>query len=428
MRFIDLFSGLGGFHLAAKRLGMDCVFACEVDAKLRDLYELNFGIRPEGDIRDIDPSSVPPHEALFAGFPCQPFSKAGNQLGFKDKIRGTIAFNMIRIIKHHKPRLIVLENVAHFVRHDNGKTLDAIKSALEDLNYEVESATLSPHQFGVPQIRERMYLVARSSSLKGFSWPRKTTRKDELSIMEILDVNPTPLVRISAKVERCLEVWQEFLERFPQQGKLPSFPIWSMEFGATYPYEAIRSIYDLRPKVLRRCKGIFGESLNKSRHSKMLELLPSYAKREHDSFPLWKQQFIRQNRQLYSEHKLWIDRWIPKIREFSPSLQKLEWNCQGEERDIWRYIIQIRASGVRVKRPDTSPSLVAMTTTQIPIIGWERRYMTIRECARLQSMDDLKYLPEGIAGFKALGNAVNVKVVRLILRNLIRCERLSVAA
>jgi DNA (cytosine-5)-methyltransferase 1 len=122
---------------------------------------------------------------------------------------------------------------------------------------------------------------------------------------------------------------------------------------------------------------------------------------------------------LFRNHRKALGPWIGRIQRFPPSLQKLEWHCHGEKRNIWDYIIQFRASGVRVKRPTTSPSLVAMTTTQVPIIGWEKRYMTAKECARLQSMEDLPTLPDGNAAFKALGNAVNVKVARSVIANLI---------
>jgi DNA (cytosine-5)-methyltransferase 1 len=115
-----------------------------------------------------------------------------------------------------------------------------------------------------------------------------------------------------------------------------------------------------------------------------------------------------------------LDKWIPSILVFPPSLQKFEWNCKGEERDIWKYVIQFRASGVRVKRPTTAPSLIAMTTTQVPIIAWEKRYMTVRECARLQSMDALKHFPEvPTRAFKALGNGINVKLMQLVAKQLL---------
>ncbi len=118
MKFVDLFSGLGGFHLAAKQLGGECVFASEINPVLQSVYKDNFGIKPVGDIRKIDPKDVPPHDLLCAGFPCQPFSKAGEQMGWKDAVRGTVFFNIVEILRYHQPKFIILENVAHFVKHD----------------------------------------------------------------------------------------------------------------------------------------------------------------------------------------------------------------------------------------------------------------------------------------------------------------------
>ncbi|MBA7654622.1 hypothetical protein ES703_62504 [subsurface metagenome] len=418
MQFIDLFAGLGGFHLAAKQLGGKCVFASEIDSKLRENYKANFGIEPAGDIKKVDAKDVPPHDLLCAGFPCQPFSKAGGQMGWKDAIRGTVFFNIVEILQYHQPKFIILENVAHFARHDEGNTYARVRKSLESLGYEVKHAQLSPHKFGVPQIRERMYMVGCLGGLDGFEWPQTAINGDGLSISDVLDENPSDAVGLSEQVIRCLETWQEFLKAFPENKQLPSFPIWSMEFKATYPYKQ-NSLYKVELARLRKSKGCFGKTLNTQYRRDILAQVPSYARAKKGAFPDWKKAFIRQNRALYRKQQKWINPWLPKIKVFPPSLQKLEWNCHGEERDIWKYVIQFRASGVRVKRPTTSPSLVAMTTTQVPIIGWERRYMTVRECARLQSMDDLKYLPNRTTAMAALGNAVNVKVARLVLESLL---------
>lgn len=418
MKFVDLFAGLGGFHLAAKKLGAKCVFACEIDEQLRATYESNFGIAPAGDIGEVDPKKIPKHDLLCAGFPCQPFSKAGEQKGLKDSIRGTVFFNVVEILRHRRPKFVVLENVAHFVKHDEGNTYNKLKSALEEIGYDVKHAQLSPHRFGVPQIRERMYMVGQLGGLNGFQWPIPQTNGDDLSIEAVLEKNPKGALPLSKQVIECLETWQEFIEAFPKNEQLPSFPIWSMEFGATYPYKQ-DSLYKVPVKTLRRKIGACGEKLCYRFRREMMLHLPSYARAEENAFPDWKQEFIKKNRDLYKRHKEWIDQWIDKIRRFPPSLQKLEWNCKGGERDIWKYVIQFRASGVRVKRPTTAPSLVAMTTTQVPIIGWERRYMTVKECARLQSMEALKHFPANSAAMAALGNAVNVKVARLVLEKLL---------
>jgi DNA (cytosine-5)-methyltransferase 1 len=154
-------------------------------------------------------------------------------------------------------------------------------------------------------------------------------------------------------VDKCLAVWQRFIRRFPKREELPSFPIWSMEFGATYPYEETTP-HALGARRLRAFRGSHGARLKGLPAEEVMAALPSYARVAEKRFPHWKVLFIQQNREFYQRHKRWIDSWLPDILQFPPSLQKLEWNCKGEERDIWKYVIQFRASGVRVKRPTSA--------------------------------------------------------------------------
>lgn len=419
LQFIDMFAGLGGFHLALEKLGHRCVFASELNPELQDIYAKNFGLRPKGDIRQVPVATIPAHDILCAGFPCQPFSKAGEQDGFDCPSWGDLFDRVVAILKHHKPEYLLLENVPNLLRHDGGKTWRRVVSLLNATGYDSDARILSPHQFGVPQIRERVYIVARRGGLRDFTWPNHEVHPD-LHVNSVLEATPTDAKPLSQQVVDCLEMWQSFIRLFPKREYLPTFPVWAMEFGANYPYEEF-SPASLKPCELRKYRGAYGRSLALVPDGNLLAALPPYARTDKKAFPAWKVDFIRKNRRLYEKNKKWIDGWKDELLAFPPSLQKLEWNCKGGERDIWKYVIQFRASGVRVKKPTTAPSLIAMTVTQVPIIAWERRYMTPRECARLQSMESLRVLPGcSTNAFKALGNAINVHVMRLVAQALLR--------
>lgn len=418
MNFADLFAGLGGFHLALKKLGHKCVFACEINEPLVDLYKKNFRIEAQGDIKKIEPKDIPQHDILCAGFPCQPFSKAGKQKGMKDKKNGSLFNEIVEILNYHKPAYFILENVPFIKQHDNEKTWNYMVSKLQGkLKYTIDHRVYSPHDFGIPQHRKRIFIVGSKKGLSHFEWPSSKWQKTD--IKTILDKKPKDAKKVDREELECLKLWQEFIDKIPKGDRLPGFPIWSMEFGATYPFEDATP-YALTEKQLSKYLGAYGIPLEGLTKEEQIKLLPSYARVEQKVFPEWKQDFIRRNREFLEKYKKEIAPVVNKIKKFkAPSWQKFEWNCQDSERDIRKYIIQFRASGIRVKHPTFSPSLVC-TRTQVPIIGWEKRYISKQEGARLQSIRGIKLPDNDNFCFRALGNAVNVDIVYLIAKNLIK--------
>jgi len=160
IKFIDLFCGIGSFHHSLSALGWECVFACDVDENCRNTYEKNYGLRPAGDITKIDPTDVPSFDVLCAGFPCQPFSVAGHHQGFNDEGRGNMFEELMRFVRHHDPRCVILENVPGLVNHDEGRTLKRIVSDLEERSYNVLVDMMACSDYGIPQMRKRLFIVA----------------------------------------------------------------------------------------------------------------------------------------------------------------------------------------------------------------------------------------------------------------------------
>jgi len=186
LNFIDLFAGIGGFRIALEKTGAKCVFSSEWDKFAQITYKENFGEIPKGDITKINEEEIPKHDILCAGFPCQAFSISGKQRGFKDT-RGTLFFDIAKIIKHHHPKIVFLENVKNLIKHYNGNTLKIILKTLEDLGYNVFYQVLVSSTFGVPQARERIYIVCFRKDLEitNFSFPKPTYKK--IIVKDILE-------------------------------------------------------------------------------------------------------------------------------------------------------------------------------------------------------------------------------------------------
>lgn len=438
--FIDLFAGLGGFHLALQQLSHKCVFASELKEDLRKLYALNFPETPIwGDITQINPAQIPSHDILCGGFPCQPFSQAGKRQGFNDeKDRGNLFTYICDIIKYHKPKYVFLENVANLKGHDNGNTWKVIYDRLHyELGYDVQETILSPHQFGIPQHRKRIYIVGVREDLGGlgeFKFPEPTYTPCD--IHNIIDETDTDYIPLKEDTRRHIEIWSEFVRLAAENNcTLPGFPIWAMEFGADYDYQEIPPCHQ-KTKQLKGKRGKLGRVITGKSHKQIMEQLPIYAqdkRKEGEHFQDWKIRYIRENRDFYEANRRWIDTWINNIQDLQNSHMKFEWNCgKKASMTLDDKIIQFRASGIRVKLPSFSPAL-NLVGTQIPIFPWVRvpdselrgRYMTVKEAARIQKMENLFFESENFhmsptRCFEALGNAVNVDVVRRIAEKLLK--------
>jgi DNA (cytosine-5)-methyltransferase 1 len=190
-KFIDLFAGIGGMRLGFERAGGVCVFSSEWDKYAAHTYEANFGERPHGDITKIRSDIIPEFDVLVAGFPCQPFSAIGRREGFAHPTQGTLFHDIVRVMRYHENQAFLLENVPALIGHDNGRTLKVIEEALTRLKYRYDYKVLNSADFGVPQIRQRIYIAGYRSSKGGreaLDWPRGTKRHHAIGPLLQTDV------------------------------------------------------------------------------------------------------------------------------------------------------------------------------------------------------------------------------------------------
>jgi DNA (cytosine-5)-methyltransferase 1 len=257
LKYADLFCGIGGFHTAADSMGMECVFACDIDDEVRTIYEENYGLKPAGDICQIDAAEIPDHDILCAGFPCQSFSIIGAGAGFADA-RGTLFFDLARIIEAKEPQAFVLENVKQLATHDKGKTLSRILQILRAMEYRVDYRILNALHFGLPQKRERILIVGFKGETT-FHWPNRKLPMIPLS--EILEAEPDESTFVSDRIKRKRHsqhkakikpaIWHE-----NKAGNISSHPYsCALRAGASYNYLLVDGERRLTPREMLRLQG-----------------------------------------------------------------------------------------------------------------------------------------------------------------------------
>ena len=434
-KFIDLFAGIGGFHHALAALGGECVMACELDPECRLVYRSAFPeltssrfienirtlTRRDPEVEDTSCSTdeiakvVPDHDVLCGGFPCQPFSKSGAQLGVRDKTRGTLFFDILEILRAKHPKFVILENVRNLVGPRHTETWNLVVESLRDVGYLVsrEPLVLSPHLIppnngGSPQVRDRVFILGefvgqksarRETSILIPRHPFPGWSTDSWKISDYLDedsaIQDVAKYRLSDSEETWLEAWDYFVKNIPTES-IPGHPIWAFALMKNPP-------------------------------------LPVSA-------PVWEKDFTLKNEFLYLENKSFINSWLKMkwgkasqtVLDFPKSRQKFEWQARrrhpaSKGRTLRDLVVQMRPSGIRVKPATYLPALVAITQTSI--VGPEvkpgilsYRKLTPIEAARMQGIPSEPFLLSGVsekAAYKQLGNAVNVGVAKFVAETVL---------
>lgn len=392
--FVDLFAGIGGFHAGLSELGGQCLLALEKDEAAAQTYQKNWGLDPRGDITDpgwLDEAGISAGQldVLCAGFPCQPFSKSGAQLGMSEA-RGSLFYDLCLAIDRWQPAVVMLENVRNLTGPKHTHTWAVIIKSLRELGYRVsaEPVILSPHWLapedgGTPQNRERVYILAtrvgkeaaadpaaRTVELK--RWPGTWELEHDLPLQLEDELGAAAKeLSWSAEEEHWVSSWAGLVLKLrAEKIDLPGFPIWvdawktGVEVGA----------------------------------------------------PPWKATIQRKNYAWFKLHEELLSSWVSssKVLSFPASRRKLEWQAQDAQ-SFDECLVQLRPSGLRVKKATHAGALVAID--QRPFVVSRGRRLSARECARLQGFPEwFSFDAAPKAAYKQLGNAVHVGSVKYALR------------
>mgnify|MGYP001157964071 CR=1 FL=1 len=402
-RYVDLFAGIGGFHAMLDHAGGRCVYISEIDSEARETYLRNWvdplpgGERPtiNMDITTATPDhgqvEVPSHDVLAAGFPCQPFSKSGFQRGMEEA-RGTLFWNIARILEDRRPAVVLLENVRNIAGPRHTHEWEVIIETLRTIGYRVSStpSVFSPHLLppargGTPQVRDRVFILGT------YVGPRRSRVEVPPTVVRAAvddwdpmawevswildpddDIPGIERFRLSATEEEWIDTWDDLVRSMWRlKGlRLPGFPLWADDW---HPERSLDADWLAR-------------------------------------LPRWKSDILRKNARFYDDNKALIDAWRkrnPGFAGFPDSRRKLEWQAQDSP-SLWDTVMHFRPSGIRAKAPTYLPALVAITQTSI--IGSRRRRITPHEAARLQGLPrNFSFEGQRLqASYKQVGNGVAV--------------------
>ncbi|QHX36783.1 DNA (cytosine-5-)-methyltransferase [Spiroplasma sp. BIUS-1] len=382
MKFINLFSGIGAFNQAMKKFDGECVWSCEKNNYSLETYKKNFGIVASKDIRGINVKEIPDHDVLLCSLPPKTFNKS-EEKSWYEYSDTDLLFEMTKVIENKNPKYVLFENIKNLAVNENGKTWKKLKEMLNKMGYTTteKPLLLSPHHFGIPQAKPRSFVAAiKKEFVKDKKFEinfRKKVKKTQNSIETVInraDQYDLKLYEITPNEKEILDAWNDFIKNV--EVKDLDFPIWTDHFKT--------------------------------------------ASRIVEKMPISKQNVINKNKELYINNVKFIDSWLAKnydILRTKSAYRKLDWKSDVNIKNIYDGLIQIKASGIKIQKPNLVQNINSIT--EVPIYGPMKRRLTLRECARLQSLPEEFEITQNIKqAYKQLNNTVNVTVVENILEKL----------